>query len=350
MERYIGLDAHTSSCTVAVVGPSGRQLSSQVVETNAKALIEVVRAIPSGRHLCLEEGALAGWLYETLSPHVQELVVAGIRQSRGPKSDKRDAFGLAEMLRTGAIPTKVYKQRGLFTRLAYLAKAYRMLVLDSVRVQNRIKSLLRSRGVAVAGRTVYTAAGRGPYLDQLPATIRPSAELFYNQYDHLHDLRLAAQQELVSEAHKHTAFRYVRTCPGFADVRTALILPIIVTPYRFANKRRFWSYCGLAVVTRSSSDWVRTRTGEWLRASVPQTRGLNKNCNRILKEVFKGAATTVILQAHDEPLYQHYQSLLDGGTKPNLAKLTIARQLAAITLALWREKEVYDPKKLTHAS
>jgi hypothetical protein len=93
-ERYIGLDAHTSSCTVAVVGPSGRQLSSQVVETNAKALIEVVRAIPSGRHLCLEEGALAGWLYKTLAPHVQELVVAGIRQSRGPKSNKRDAFGL----------------------------------------------------------------------------------------------------------------------------------------------------------------------------------------------------------------------------------------------------------------
>ncbi len=39
MDRYIGLDAHTSSCTVATIGPSGKRLHSQVVETNAKALI-----------------------------------------------------------------------------------------------------------------------------------------------------------------------------------------------------------------------------------------------------------------------------------------------------------------------
>ena len=38
MDRYIGLDAHSSSCTVAVIGPSGRQLQSQVLETNAIAL------------------------------------------------------------------------------------------------------------------------------------------------------------------------------------------------------------------------------------------------------------------------------------------------------------------------
>ena len=56
MERYIGLDAHTSSCTVATIGQSGKRLGSQVVETNAKALIDVIRAVPKDRHLCLEEG------------------------------------------------------------------------------------------------------------------------------------------------------------------------------------------------------------------------------------------------------------------------------------------------------
>ncbi len=42
MDRYIGLDAHSSSCTVATIGPSGGRLQSQVVETNAKALIQVI--------------------------------------------------------------------------------------------------------------------------------------------------------------------------------------------------------------------------------------------------------------------------------------------------------------------
>jgi hypothetical protein len=49
--------------------------------------------------------------------------------------------------------------------------------------------------------------------------------------------------------------------------------------------------------------------------------------------VFKGAATTIISQARDEPLYRHYWNLLDGGTKLNLARLSIARQIAAVTLA-----------------
>ena len=61
----------------------------------------------------------------------------------------------------------------------------------------------------------------------------------------------------------------------------------------------------------------------------------------------EGAATTVIGRAaEDQPLYRHYQSLLDGGTKPNLAKLTIARQIASIVLALWRSGETYDPERL----
>ena len=46
--------------------------------------------IPGHKHLVYEEGLQSAWLYETLSPHVDELVVAGITQSRGPKSDKRD--------------------------------------------------------------------------------------------------------------------------------------------------------------------------------------------------------------------------------------------------------------------
>jgi hypothetical protein len=62
---------------------------------------------------------------------------------------------------------------------------------------------------------------------------------------------------------------------------------------------------------------------------------------------FKGAATTVIGRADPEcPLYQHYTALLQGKTKPNLAKLTIARQIAAITLSLWKKEECYSAAKV----
>jgi hypothetical protein len=56
--------------------------------------------------------------------------------------------------------------------------------------------------------------------------------------------------------------------------------------------------------------------------------------------------TAVIGRGEVDPLFRHCMRLLDNGAKPNLAKLTIARQIASIALSLWRNKEKYDPKKL----
>ena len=347
MERYIGLDAHASSCTLGVVGPSGKRLGSHVVETNARALIEVLRGIPRNRHVCVEEGTLSGWLYEVLEPHVEELVVAGVRESRGPKSDKRDAFALAEQLRIGSLETVVYKDRGRFRRLGQLARAHGFVVRDAARVKNRLKSVYRSRGVGYgAGRSIYGKRDREGWLAKLPEASRTLAEVLYAEHDALVVLSAKAEKALLAEARKHREWHGVKTCPGLGPIRTAQLLPVVVTPHRFQSRSGFWAYCGLGIVMRSSSDWVRTSTGAWIKAAVLRTRGLNRNFNHRLKGVFKGAATTVIGRAEDEPLYHHYERLLEGGTKPNLAKLTLARQIASIALALWRTGEAYDPKRL----
>jgi len=349
MDRYIGLDAHSSSCTLAVIGPSGRKLRSQVLETNARVLIDYIRTIPRNRHFCLEEGILSNWLYEVLTPHVQEMVVVSIRQSRGPKDDKRDAFALAEMLRVGAARSRVYKERGDFGALGELCKGHNVLVIDSTRAQNRIKSLFLSRGIPCSGSRIYSAGKHEEWIEKLPIKSQPLAETLYLEYDALEELHKRAKKAMLKEARKHLIYRILRTVPGIGEIRAAQLMAVVVTPYRFSNKRSFWAYSGLAIIMRSSSDWVRTQDGDWLRTNIGKTRGLNKNFNRSLKSIFKGAATTVTGQSRNGQLYQHYQQLLEGGTKPNLAKLTIARQIASIVLSIWRTKEVYDPKKLRRA-
>jgi hypothetical protein len=40
MKRYIGLDVHAASTTIAVLGESGKRLGTHVVETNGQALVE----------------------------------------------------------------------------------------------------------------------------------------------------------------------------------------------------------------------------------------------------------------------------------------------------------------------
>lgn len=345
MARYIGLDVHATSTTLAVVGPSGRRLKTQVIETNGKALVDALRTIPEPRHVCLEEGTQAEWLFQILKPHATEVVVAKVESSRGQKSDAKDAFGLAELLRTGQIGTRVFKDVGAFATLRDLSRLYSMLRDDLVRTKNRIKSLYRSRGVATPDGDVYATKHRPKWLKTLTPSKRLMAEKLYEELDHQEELKDEAETMLVEESHRHPASRVLATCPGFGPIRVAQMMAIVVTPHRFRTKRQFWAYCGLGIMTRSSSDWVRgEKTGEWRRAQVHSTRGLNLNHNHLAKAVLEGAATTVITKRVSE-LASDYQRLLTNGTKPNLAKLTIARRIAAILLAVWKTGEEYDPKK-----
>jgi transposase len=268
-----------------------------------------------------------------------------VRESRGQKDDQRDAFALAERLRTSAIERKVFKETGEYKALRELGRTHAMVVQDVVRVQNRIKALFRSRGVAVSGKSIYSEKGREEPLEKLPDASRRAAKTLYAQYDAVEAIRRQAEKDLVAEAHRHAKSRVLETCPGLGPIRVAQLIPIVVSPGRFRTKRQFWSYCGLGIVMRSSSDWVRKPDGGWARGEVQKTRGLNLNHNPTLKCIFKGAATTVISQHEADPLYQDYQRLISAGTKPNLAKVTIARKLAAIALSMWKSREKYDPTK-----
>jgi hypothetical protein len=146
MDRYVGLDAHARSCTLGVIGPSGKRLKSMVVETNGQALVEAVRSISGRVHLCLEEGTQSAWLYELLAPHVEEVVVVVPPERKGPKDDLRDAWGRADELRTGAIQTRVYKAPQHLAALRNAVRAYGFAVRDVVRAKNRLKSVFLSRG------------------------------------------------------------------------------------------------------------------------------------------------------------------------------------------------------------
>lgn len=347
MERYLGLDAHGSSCTFAVVGPSGRKLRQDVVETNGTALVRYVRSIPGRKHLCLEEGTSSAWLYEVLSPHVEEIVVAGLTERRrGQKNDALDAFQWAEELRTRTIKTPVFKAPRQFSRLRELSRLHSMLVRDVVRVQGRLKAMYRARGIPTPGASVYGASGREAWRAKLPLSCRWATEKLYEEYDSLRALRQEAERELVGEARRHPISKILVTAPGMGPIRVAQLLPIVVTPHRFRTRSQFWAYCGLAIVMRSSSDWVRSKSGEWVRAQVQQTRGLNRNHNSRLKGIFKGAATTIVTQLTSDPLHEHYLRLTSAGSKPNLAKLTIARRVAAIVLRMWKDEKEYDPNEL----
>jgi transposase len=343
MDKYIGLDVHLQSCTMVVVGPSGKRLDSQVVETNGRALVEAIKRISGRKHVCLEEGTQSAWLYEVLKPHVEEVVVTVPPKRKGPKDDLRDAMGRAEELRIGALEKVVYKAPRRFTGLRHAVRTYDMMTRDVVRVKNRLRAVYRSRGIATEAG-IYGEETRGRWEKKLGVSLRRQAVILGEQLAGLVQLQGEAEAWLRAESKTHEILKKLSTAPGMGVIRTAKVVAIVVTPYRFRTLRQFWSYCGLGIVTRSSADWVN-QNGRWIRAQTMQTRGLNRNRQPQLKAVFKGAATTVIRQHAGHPLHQDYERMLESGIKPNLAKLTLARRIAAAVWSMWKHEEVYDPQR-----
>ena len=73
--------------------------------------------------------------------------------------------------------------------------------------------------------------------------------------------------------------------------------------------------------------------GELKRAKKPASiRGLNRNHNHDLKNLFKSAAT--VAAAKPGPFQEFYERLVAKGIRPEMARLTLARKIAAITLIL----------------
>jgi len=348
MDRYIGLDVHSRSCTLAVVGPTGKRIKCEVLETNATVLIDALGRIPTPRHLCLEEGAQTAWLCEVLRPHVDELIVEAPRKRdrSSAKSDEADAWALAERLRAGTVAHSVFKAPVRLAGLRDAVRGHVMVVRDITRTKNRLRSVYLSRGVKVEeGQQIYDADSRPAFLAQLPGSSRDLASLLGDQLDALEAVREIAEARVLAEGADHPAVRRLQTAPGIGPIRAAQIVAVVVTPHRFRTTRQFWSYCGLGIVTFSSADWVRQGT-EWIRSpNAVKTRGLTRRRQPLLKSVFKSAATTVIGKMPDHPWSKDFRRQCDAGTRPNLARVTLARRIAATTLAMWKREEDYDQKR-----
>jgi transposase len=171
------------------------------------------------------------------------------------------------------------------------------------------------------------------------------ATALYAELEVLRELRPKAKAALLTEARRDPAWHVLRTIPFLGPVRVALLLATMQTPWRFRTKRNLWAYSGLAVVSRSSADYLLVQGRPVRRRRAPMTRGLNRNHNRVLKNVFKSAATAAT--ARPGALQAFYRGMVARGMREDLARVTLTRKLAALTLRLWKTGDHYDPAQLT---
>ena len=346
--KYIGLDVHKETVSIAVMNATGKLIMESIIETKAATILQFMEGLRGDLHITFEEGTWAAWLFDLLKPHVTKIVVCNPRRNallkEGNKSDRIDARKLAELLRGGLLRPVYHGENGIRT-LKELARSYLTITKDLTRVMNRVKALYRSWGIPCSGTSVYAPRHRCEWLSKISeAGVRRRAEFFYQQLDALQALRQQVRRDLFLESRKHDATKLLRQIPCIGPVRAALLIALIQTPHRFRSKRQLWAYSGLAIETHDSAQY-RYVAGQLQRSRKPQQlRGLNQNHNHDLKYIFKGAATRASSCAG--PLADFYQGLVAKGMKPAMARLTLARKLASITLMVWKKGANFDAQHL----
>src|SRR3989449_11247955 len=299
------MDVHKEATAVAVMNAAGKLIMGSVVETKAATIVQLLEGLRGDLYVTFEEGTWAAWLYDLLQPYVTKVVVCDPRKNAllktGNKSDRIDARKLTELLRAGLLSAVYHGQTGLRT-LKELCRSYLTISKDLTRVMNRIKALYRSWAIPCGGTSVYAPRHRSEWLSKITEPgVRRRAELFYQQLDGLQKLRQEARRDLLAESRKHGATEQLRKIPCIGPIRTALLIALIQTPHRFRTKRQLWAYSGLAIETHDSAEY-RYVKGQLQRAKKQaNVRGLNKNHNHDLKNVFKSAATLAAATAGPFP-------------------------------------------------
>src|SRR5215468_1096111 len=345
--KYIGMDVHKESISIAVMNSVGKAVMECVIENKASTILQFIDGLRGDLRVTFEEGTWAAWLYDLLKPHVTEVVVCNPRKAAllkdGSKGDRIDAHKLAELLYMNRVKSVYHGEHGLRT-MKELARSYLTITKDVTRVMNRIKALYRSWGIPCVGNEVYAPSHRTEWLGKIAeAGVRRRAEHYYQQLDVLRLLRQEVRRDLLLESKKHKAWKLLRLIPGIGPIRAALLVALIQTPHRFRTKRQLWTYSGLGLETHDSAQY-QVVGGQLQRSNKVTLRGLNKNHNHDLKAIFKGAALRATIGAG--PLHKFYEGLLAKGKEPTMARLTLARKIAAITLIIWKKEVRFDAEHL----
>jgi len=329
MRNYIGLDAHSKTCTFVVVDGKGRQTAYQRIKTGETEIVKFLRSVNGTKALTFEESTLSKWLYTVIKDEVDRLIVcdpAVVNRRRGPKDDYPDTLHLAQQLR-GDFLTPVFHEDNFFSELRSIVSSYADLITDLGRMQNRYKALFRSEAHETKGRKIYGDEDRIKELSN--ETDRFVATDFFKRIQMLTKQKKEYVQLFREYASKNSQIRALSSIPGVKSLRACIIAAIVCSPKRFENKFKFWAYCMLVSKEFKSDDVT------YAKKRVPG--------NRLLKAVFMGAAQSV-LDFNEGPLRSFYDEQRKEGVDHKAAKRNLARKIAAIALAVMRTGVHYQER------
>lgn len=326
MKYFIGLDAHSSTSTFAVLDKEGQCVLRKTVDTSEKNLWNVIESINGERILTFEESTISQWLYISLREKVDRLLVCNptyVAKKAGAKTDFRDAIHLANELRCGHLK-EVFHDNSHWAQLRTSVSGYLDIVQEIVRFKNRLKSVFRAEGLKTDENNFYKNKER--CIELKNDSSKFVATNLFSQVEFLENEKIKYLDWFKNNQKKYRPIRNLMTIPGISIVRANIITAIVCQPERFRNKHQFWGYCMLV---------------RHIQISAGKIYG-NKRVHgrRELRDIFIGAAESAMRT--ETTLRDYHDALRAKGISAKDAKVALARKIASLSLHLLKNNDTYN--------
>ncbi len=335
---FVGIDLHKDTMTVCSFCPSTGEIDFAKIPCKCRKKVrEFFKALPRPHVVAIETVGFYRWLWEELEPIVERLVLADATATRALaarrlKTDREDAFNVAELLALGRLP-QAYAPTMEVQILRDLTRHRNGLARQHARVLHRVHSILLTNNRP--GPQRMESDGLSRYIkavgDQLPAR---HVEMLWKYADQLSlTERQIAQSEreialLLQTPVFQAASEILNSFPGVAMVAAATILAEIGDFNRFAYRKAIGRYAGLNPRVFASGE--KQRIGHIAKAG-------SRNLRWILQQT---AWTAIRVNAAVRRTYERIRRRAG----PKAAAVAIARKMLTWMWYAVREGKKYQSR------
>lgn len=332
MGVFAALDVSQEDTAICVVDQEGGILAEAKVPTCPDAIVDWLAGRSDDlERVGMETGPLAVWLWNALTLRELPIVCIDARHANGVlkmmpnKTDRHDARGLAQIVRTGWFKAVQIKSHDAYVNRALLT-AREALVGMRVRLENEIRGLLKTFGV-MFGKRVGGFKRRAEEIIERELAVAPELVPIFEALMHARRdilVRIAALDSRIrAVAKQHATVRLLMTAPGVGPITAMAVVAAFDDADRFRRSSSVGAYLGLTP--------RRYESGE-----ISQNGRVSKRGDGFTRKCLYEAANAIFCRNLGGPRLRNWAKVIADRTGPRKAKVALARKLAVTLHAMWR--------------
>jgi transposase len=335
MEYYAGIDVSLEASSVCVVDASGKIVKEAKVPSEPEALMGWFKALPFAlARIGLEAGPLSQWLYAGLKEAgfaVELLETRHVRdafKAMPVKTDRKDARGIAQLLRLGWFrPVHCKSVPAQETRAVLTARKLIQAKLHDV--QMSLRGILRGFGLKVGRTTPVGFASRIRELTEHHPALSAIAEaLLAVRAVLLRELN-GFEKQVHKQAKADARVRLTMTAPGVGAIVGLTYVAALDDPGRFSSSKTVGAHFGMTP--------KKYQSGE-----TDVTGRISKKGDKGVRTVLYEAAHVILTRPVKGGALKSWAARLAKRAGMQKAKVALARKLAVILHRMLTDGTPFD--------